>query len=59
MDGEPCFGRGGGDRLDDYGMGEQRFAAPILRDDGEEAMFDAVPLAVPGGWWVTVIASPD
>jgi hypothetical protein len=59
MDGEPCFGRGGGDQLDDHGMGEQRFAAPVPRDDGKEAMFDAFHLLVPGGWWVTVIASPD
>jgi hypothetical protein len=43
------LGRGGGDQLDDHGMGEQRFAAPVLRDDGEEAMFDAVPLAGAGG----------
>jgi hypothetical protein len=28
MDGQPGFGRGGGDQLDDHGMGEQRFAAP-------------------------------
>ena len=48
MDGEPCFGRRSGDRLDDHGMGEQRFAAPVLRDDGEEAMFDGVHLLVPG-----------
>ena len=28
LDGEPGFGPGGGDQLDDHGMGEQRFAAP-------------------------------
>ena len=44
MDGEPGPGRGGADQSHDHGMGEQRFAAPVLRDEGEEAMFDAVPL---------------
>ena len=60
MDGEPGPGRGGADQSHDHGMGEQGFAAPVLRDEGEEAMFDAVPFAgAGGGWWVTVIDSPD
>src|SRR6202040_2218449 len=47
-DSEPGRGRGGADQLHDHGMGEQRFAAPVLRDEGEEAMFDAVPFAGAG-----------
>ena len=29
-------------------MGEQRLAAPVLRDEGEQAMLDAVPFAGSG-----------
>ena len=59
MDGEAGAGRGRADQLDDHGMREQRLAAPVLRDEGEQAMLDAVPFAGSGGWWVTVIASPE
>src|SRR5712672_1437426 len=48
MDGEPGPGRGGADQSHDHGMGEQGFAAPVLSDEGEEAMFDAVPFAGAG-----------
>jgi hypothetical protein len=37
-----------GDQLDDYLVADQGPAAPILADDGEEAMLDLVSLACPG-----------
>src|SRR5216683_4123748 len=42
LDGEAAAGGGGADQLDNHRVGEQRFAAPVLRDEGEEAMFDPV-----------------
>src|SRR3954468_13939398 len=36
--------RRGADQLDDDLVADQRLAAPVLRDGGEEAMLDAVPL---------------
>ncbi len=34
-----------GDQVDDDLMGDERLAAPILRDEGEQAVLDLVPLA--------------
>src|ERR1035441_8536349 len=39
---------GGCDQVDDDFMAHQRFAAPVLRDEGEQAVLDLVPLA--GSW---------
>ncbi len=44
-DGEAGVGRGGADQLDDDLVADQRFAAPVLRDVGKEAVLDAVPFA--------------
>ena len=44
-DGEAGVGRGGADQLDDDLVADERFAAPVLRDVGKEAVLDAVPLA--------------
>lgn len=38
----------GGDQLHDDFVGEQWFAAPVLADEGEHAMFDAVPITGAG-----------
>jgi hypothetical protein len=35
--------------LDDDLVSQQRFAAPVLRDEGEQTVLDAVPLA--GAGW--------
>ena len=37
-DRETVFGRGGTDQLDDDLVADQRLAAPVLRDVGEETM---------------------
>ena len=37
-----------GDELDDHLVGQQRLAAPVLGDEREHAMLDAVPLAGAG-----------
>ena len=42
---EAGFGGGGGDQLDDDLMADERFAAPVLGDEREEAVLDLVPLA--------------
>src|SRR6201996_8531613 len=45
LDGQALLGRGAGDQLDDDLMGQQGLATPVLRDEGEQAMLDAVPFA--------------
>jgi hypothetical protein len=45
LDGEAAAGSGGADQSDDHRVGEQRFAASVLGDEGEEAVFDPVPFA--------------
>ena len=40
--------RGVGDQLDDDLMADQRLAAPVLGDEGEQAVLDAVPFAGAG-----------
>jgi hypothetical protein len=47
-DGEAGLGAGIGDQLDDDLMADQRLAAPILGDEGEQAVLGAVPLAGAG-----------
>ena len=44
-DGKPGLGAGAGDQLDDDLMVDQRFAAPVLGDKGEQTVLDAVPFA--------------
>lgn len=46
--GEAGFGGRGRDRLDDCPIADQRLGAPILADEGEEAVLDFVPLAGAG-----------
>ncbi len=43
------FGCRSGDEVHDYRVVEQRLAAPILGDEGEQAVLDLVPLAGAGG----------
>ena len=39
---------GGGDQVDDDRMAHQRFAAPVLRDEGKRTVLDFVPFAGSG-----------
>ena len=41
-------GGGGGDQVDDDFVTHERFAAPVLRDEGEQTMFDFIPFAGSG-----------
>ncbi len=45
IDFEVGAGRGCTDQADDGGEGSQRLAAPVLADEREQAVFDAVPFA--------------
>jgi hypothetical protein len=45
MDQESGSGGGGGNEVDYDLMTDQGFAAPVLADEGEQAMFDLVPFA--------------
>ena len=45
---EAGVGRGGGDQLDDDLVADQRLAAPVLGDEGEQAVLDLVPFAGAG-----------
>src|SRR3954453_3540138 len=47
-DGEASIGRGGADQLDDDLMADERLAAPVLRNVGEQAMLNPVPFAGAG-----------
>src|SRR6266446_7468951 len=44
----PVLGGGGRDQLDDDAIADERLGAPVLADEGEEPMFDFVPLAGAG-----------
>src|SRR5882672_10093499 len=44
----PVFGGGGRDQLDDHAMADEGLGAPVLADEGEEAVLDLVPLAGAG-----------
>src|ERR1700751_882623 len=46
--GEAGFGGGGRDQLDDHAIADEWFGAPVLADEGEEAVLDLVPLAGAG-----------
>src|SRR5579871_5954337 len=46
-DGETRCGGRGGNQVEDHGIADQRLAAPILTDEGEESVLDLVPLARP------------
>ena len=48
LDIQPGARAGRSDQLDDDLVADQRFSAPVLRDEGEEPMFDAVPFAGAG-----------
>ena len=54
-DGESGIGCRGADQLDDDLVAYERLAAPVLRDVGEEAMLDPVPLCVADGTLLSVI----
>ena len=43
-DGEPGLGAGVGDQLNDDLVADQRLAAPVLGDEGEQPVLDPVPL---------------
>ena len=43
LDGEPGFGGGGGDELDDGAHGGEGPASPVESDEAEHAVFDLVP----------------
>jgi len=45
---EAGFGGGGGDHLDDHPIADKGLGAPILADEGEEAVLNFVPLAGAG-----------
>ena len=42
------LGGGGGDELDDGLVADERLGAPVLADEGKEAVLDLVPLAGSG-----------
>src|SRR5438105_4727255 len=46
--GEAGFGCGGRDQFDDDPVADERLGAPVLTDEGEEPVFDFVPLAGAG-----------
>src|ERR1700730_12452503 len=46
--GEAGFGCGGRDQFDDDPVADERLGAPVLADEGEEPVFDFVPLAGAG-----------
>ena len=59
---EAGIGCGRGNQLDDRAIASQRLAAPIDRDEREQAMLDLVPFAGAGwqlaaGSWQTVIGN--
>jgi hypothetical protein len=53
--GEAGIGGGVGDQLDDDLVADQRFAAPVLCNEGEQPMLDLIPLAAILNWGCTVI----
>jgi len=48
-DSQPGFGGGRRNEVDDHLVTDQRFAAPVLADEGKQPMLDLVPLA--GSRW--------
>ena len=57
--GEAGFGGGGRDQLDNHPIADEGPGTPVLTDEGEEAVLDFVPLAVPGGRWLTTMSRPS
>ena len=62
--GEAGFGGGGRDQLDNHTIADEGLGAPVLADEGEEAVLDFVPLAGAGrqslprrrpGWLTTIL----
>jgi len=45
---EAGFGGRGRDQIDDHAIADQGLGTPVLADEGEEAVFDFVPLAGAG-----------
>ena len=48
LNAKPGSCRGGCDQVDDDFMAHQRFATPVLRDAGKQAMLDLVPRIIKG-----------
>ena len=46
--GKAGFGGGGRDQLDDHAITDQWLGAPVLADEGEQAVLDFIPLAGAG-----------
>src|SRR2546430_17198884 len=44
-DGEACLCGGCGNQIDDDAIADERLGAPVLTDEGEQAVLDLVPLA--------------
>ena len=49
LDLQTSFRSGSGDQINDDLVADQRLASPVLTDEGEQTVFDFVPLA--GPWW--------
>ncbi len=58
VDGQPVAGCGRRDTVHDDVVADQRAAAPVHGDVGEQPVLDLVPLQVPGGLWQTVKSQP-
>jgi hypothetical protein len=46
---QTVFGGGGGNQLDDDFVTDERFAAPVLTDEGKQSVLNLVPFA--SSWW--------
>src|SRR5207248_8202979 len=65
--GEAGFGGAGRDQFDDDLVADERLGAPVLADEGEEPVFDFVPLAGAGRQslprrrpgWLTTMSKPS
>src|SRR5712671_6851359 len=56
---EAGFGGGGRDQIDDHAIADEWLGAPVLADEGEEPVFDFVPLAGAGRQWQTMMSRPS
>ena len=56
---EAFAGRRRSDQLDDDLVADQRLAAPVLGDEGEQTVLDPVPFAGAGRQMATVMAMPS
>ena len=57
--GEAGFGGRGQDQLDNHAIADEGLGTPILADEGEEAVFDFVPLAGAGRQVADPISRPS